>query len=66
MKMNKRLMRLSGVMLSASFLVSCLGVPALAADSLAKMEKNETVYIYHRCGRYSRFRHRVRLAEKRR
>ena len=45
MKMNKRLMRLSGVMLSASFLVSCLGVPALAADSLAKMEKNETVYI---------------------
>ena len=45
MKMNKRLMRLSGVMLSASVLVSCLGVPALAADSLAKMEKNETVYI---------------------
>ena len=37
--MNKRLMRLSGVMLSASFLVSCLGVPALAADSLSKMEK---------------------------
>ena len=43
--MNKRLMRLSGVMLSASFLVSCLGVPALAADSLSKMEKNETVYV---------------------
>lgn len=43
--MNKRLMRLSGVMLSASFLVSCLGVPALAADSLAKMEKSETVYV---------------------
>lgn len=45
MKMNKRLMRLSGVMLSASFLVSCLGVPALAADSLARWKRMKTVYI---------------------
>lgn len=45
MKNNRRLIRISGALLSVSFLISSLGLPVLAADQLMGTEKNETVYI---------------------
>lgn len=45
MKNNRRLIRVSGALLSASFFITNLGLPVLAADNLMGTEKNETVYI---------------------
>lgn len=66
MKNNRRLIRVSGALLSATCFITNLRLPVLAADNLMGTEKKRNSIYYHRCLRHAGFGDCLRLAEKQR